>query len=240
MFMKLFSHLSIIRGIGFLFVLTVFVHCEKDYSSAKPSETPISTVEDEKFAASGQAQTLSQTKTATRLNYNFEGNLVGNYIGSATDVANNDNLYAYTKKLAPRNGYALLVLEGFGFSIPSTAKIENIQVKARRFKTGRGTIKEYYATLVKNRERPDLPEWWEVYGVRWVTPGYFAAIETEVVYSQNGIGNNGGSGSQSYQWTAARINDPYFGVLFQLLPPEGSSVVVYYDLVEITVVYSLP
>jgi hypothetical protein len=232
--MRLFSPLSLTRGIGYLLVIALCVNCKKDYSSTNQTKQP----------ASGNlvaaAQTLSQTKTATRLNYNFEGNLVGNYVGRAEDVAYNDNVYAHTKTLAPGRGYALLVLEGFGFDIPQVATIENIVVKARRFKTGKGSIKEYYANLVKNRERPDLPAWWDVYGVGWANPNYFPAIETEVSYSQSGSGaNSGGVPGLPYQWTPARINDPYFGVLFQLLPPEGGSVVVYYDLVEITVQYSL-
>jgi hypothetical protein len=237
--MKLFSLLSRTRGIGYLLVITLCVNCKKDNNVSQLSPGSMSQPSGGNLAARDLTQTLSQTKTATRFNYNFEGNLVGNYIGSAGDVAYNDNVYARTKSLATGRGYALLVLGGFGFDIPQVATIKNIIVKARRFETGKGSIKEYYAHLVKNRERPDLPPWWEAYGIRWATPGYFPAIEAEVSYSQSGSGNNGGSGNQPYQWTPARVNDPYFGVLFQLLPPEGGSVVVYYDLVEITVEYSI-
>jgi len=237
--MKLFSLLSRTRGIGYLFVITLCVNCKKENNVSQLSPGSMSQSSGGNLAARDLTQTLSQTKTATRLNYNFEGNLVGNYIGKAEAVAFNDNVYAYTKTLAPKSGYALLVLGGFGFDIPPAATIQNITVRARRFETGKGSIKEYYANLVKNRERPDLPDWWESYGVRWVNPGYFPAKETEVIYSQKGTGNNGGPGDWFFQWTPARINDPYFGVLFQLLPPEGGSVVVYYDLVEITVEYSI-
>ena len=238
-----FSYLSTMRVIGFLLVLALGVNCKKDNNltgPAQPSPGSNSEPGGGNTAARDLAQTLSQTKTATRLNYNFKGNLVGNYLGGAGDVAYNDNLYAHTKALAPRRGYALLVLEGFGFDIPKVATIENIIVRATRFETGKGSIKEYYASLVKNREKPDLPEWWEEYGVRWATAGYFPAKETEVIYSQRGTGSIGGPGESFFEWTPARINDPYFGVLFQLLPPEGGSVVVYYDLVEITVEYSIP
>ena len=93
---------------------------------------------------------------------------------------------------------------------------------------------------MKNRERPDLPVWWEAYGPRWADPNVFPAVEGEVNYSEAGAGNNGGSGSLAYQWTPARINDPQFGVLFSTLSPVGGSVVIYYDLVSITVNYTVP
>ena len=49
--------------------------------------------------------------------------------------------------------------------------------------------------------------------------------------------------SYPYQWTPARINDLYFGVYFQTFIPKeikGANLVVSYDLVEITVEYSIP
>ena len=71
-----------------------------------------------------------------------------------------------------------------------------------------------------------------------MNPNFFPSIEAEVVYSQNGTGINGGfEGNISYQWTPAMINDPAFGVRIDNGMPSGS-VVVYYDLVEITVEYS--
>jgi len=67
-----------------------------------------------------------------------------------------------------------------------------------------------------------------------------SVIETEVNYSQSGSGT--GANGQSYQWTPARINDPYFGVMFQTAAVEKSkgSAVINYNFVEITVEYSLP
>jgi len=185
---------------------------------------------------------LSQTATATLFNYNLEGNLVTNYsrTSKAADVAFDDGVYASTKTLSSRDGYSLLVLEGFNFNIPSDASIENILVKARRFKTGTCGIREVNASLVMKRERQDLPDWWDQYGVRWADPNYFPVIETEVNYSQSGSGIK--ANGQPYQWTPARINDPYFGVLFQTAAVETSkgSAVIKYDFVEITVEYSVP
>jgi hypothetical protein len=149
-------------------------------------------------------------------------------------------MYAYSKKLTSQDGYSLLVLQGFNFNIPGDATIENIIVKARRFKTGTCGLWEVNASLVMKRERQDLPEWWEQYGLKWADPNYFPTIETEVNYSQGGTGTT--IGGQPYQWTPVRINDSYFGVLFQTSSVEKSKgfAVINYELVDITVQYSLP
>jgi hypothetical protein len=48
----------------------------------------------------------------------------------------------------------------------------------------------------------------------------------------------GGLGNQFYQWTPGMINDADFGVRIDVYPPVGrGSVVVYYDLVEITGIF---
>jgi hypothetical protein len=239
--MKPFSHLPIIRGLAYLLILTLFFSCKKEYHSTNPSQSP------ELFSGSNGGDlsetgaTQSQTATATLFNYNLEGNLVTNFSkkSKASDVAFNDGVYASTIKLGPRDGYSLLVLEGFGFNIPGNAIIENIYVKARRFKTGTCGIWETNAALVMKRERQDLPDWWERYGARWVDPNYFPLIETEVNYSQSGSGT--GANGQPYQWTPARVNDPYFGVMFQTAAVEKSKgfAVINYDFIEITVEYSL-
>jgi hypothetical protein len=240
--MKQFSHSSAIRGIGYLLVLSLLVNCKKDYQSTSRSETNMSSSEPNASNLTTASLGLSPINTATLFNYNLEGMLVTNFTKSskASDVAVNDGVYASTIKLSPRDGYSLLVLEGFGFNIPGNAIIENILVKARRFKTGTCGIWETTASLVMKRERQDLPEWWDRYGARWADPNYFPVIETEVNYSQSGSGI--GANGQPYQWTPARVNDPYFGVLFQTAAVENSKgfAVINYDLVEITVEYSLP
>ena len=104
-------------------------------------------------------------------------------------------------------------------------------------------IKEGHARLVMRRERPDLPEWWEQYGALLANPNYFPAIESEVNYFQTGSGVLVFDIEYPYQWTPARVNDLYFGIMFQTYIPEeiiGASLVVSYDLVEITVKYSIP
>ena len=236
--MKHFSFTSIMRGIGYLFVIILFANCKKDYST-----TPSLSAESNLNRNSSNSATtgLTQTGSATLFNYNLKGSLVSNYSNNskASDVALDDGVYASTIKLTPRDGYSLLVLEGFHFQIPSNATIENIRVKARRFKTGTCGIFETKASLVMKRERQDLPPWWEQYGVRWADPNFFPLLETEVNYSQQGSGTTNG---QPFQWTPARINDPYFGVLFQTAsePKSKGYAVINYDLVTITVEYSLP
>ena len=238
--MKHFSPSSFIHGIGCLFILVFFASCKKDYHSANPGTESILEKHSSNSAVTGP--NLSQTGRATLFNYNLEGNLVSNYSknSKASNVAFDDGVYASTIRLAPRDGYSLLVLEGFNFKIPSDATIQNILVKARRFKTGTCTIFETLASLVMKRERQDLPDWWERYGARWADPNYFPLVETEVNYSQKGSGTT--TNGQPFNWTPARINDPYFGVLFQTASVAKSKgfAVINYDLVEITVEYSLP
>ena len=187
---------------------------------------------------SSVAQPLSQTKTANLFNNISEAYLNLWSQEGPQYVSADDDSYAYSKKLSPKRGTLLLVLQDFRFAIPSDATIENIFVSARRFKKGKGSVKDYFATLIRE---PVSTGFGTPYGVRWTDPNNYPDIETEVIYSQSGAGNNGGSlGDQAYQWTPAMINDPAFGVRIDNYPPEHGSVVVYYDLVEITVEYSLP
>jgi len=240
--MKLFSSLSIIRSIGYLLVFILCVNCKKDYNSTDPSQLSA-----ESISQSAPGSIQSQTRTATLLNYNLNGILVTNYARNTvvSSVAVNDGKYAITNTLTTQKDYSLLVLQGFQFNIPVGATVENIAVKARRFKTGKGEVKESIARLVMRRERTDLPEWWESYGNWWANPNYFPTIESEVNYSQTGSGVIviDDTTSYPYQWTPARINDLYFGVYFQTFIPKeikGANLVVSYDLVEITVEYSIP
>jgi hypothetical protein len=188
---------------------------------------------------SGFAQTSSQTRTATRFNDLFESYLNLWYRQGAQYVSADDNSYAYTKRLSPHRGYISLFLQGFGFAIPPDATIDSITVRARRFKQGRGSIKDFFATLLKKDERYYLYDY-EQYGAWWQgDPNYYSDIETEIIYSQSGTGtNSGGVAGQPYQWTPTMINDPDFGARIQNYEPEDGSVVVYYDLVEITVKYT--
>ena len=235
--MKYFSRLSIMRTIGALFLILLIANCKKEDVSTQPT-SPESTSD---IATEGlNANQQSQTRTPGLFNNNLDGNLVHNFVlGSASLFAFDDNLYAHTMKIPAKNGYALLVVQGFGFNIPANARIDNIYVKVRRFKEGKGSVKEYFSYLVKNRERPDLPVWWEAYGPRWADPNFFPAKEGEVNYSEAGSGSNGGIGNQTYQWTPARINDPQFGALFSIYSPVGGPIVIYYDLAEITVIFTL-
>src|SRR4030095_12255875 len=90
---------------------------------------------------SGFAQISSQTRTATLLN-NFGGVYVNSFPkASAQDVAADDGVYAYSKKLSSGAWYASLALQGFGFTIPVDAIIQNITVTVRRFKKGTASIK---------------------------------------------------------------------------------------------------
>ena len=185
---------------------------------------------------SGLCQTSSQTRTGTLFN-----NLNESYQNLWAQAGPqffcaDDNSFAYSKTLSGMRSSLLLVLRGFGFSIPSGATIENISVTVRRFKKGKGSVTDYFATLVrKGSPVGSLND----YGVRWTDPTYYPSIESATIYQENGVGSDGGPfHDRSYQWTPEMINDPEFGVWIHNLQPVGGSVVIYYDYVQITVEYS--
>jgi hypothetical protein len=187
---------------------------------------------------SGFTQTSSQTRTATLFN-DIDESYIDSWIQEGPEyLSADDNSYAYTRKLSGARSNAILLLQGFGFDIPGDATIQNINVKARRFKTGKGSIMEYFASLV--REHPLILGSFTGYGVRWADPNFFSTTETEVTYSQSGSGSNGGGNNLPYQWTSGIINNPLFGIEFEVYAPTKGPVVIYYDLVEITVEYSQP
>ena len=208
----------------------------------------------------GFAQTSSQTKTATYLNnlndfQAFFGNQ--NYPRARVqEVAANDNIYTCTSKLTAikdsassfsSRSVSSLALQGFGFSIPVDATIENIVVKVRRFKKGGPSIGDRTLSLMQ-RYSCTAGEPCK-YGVFWTNaddeeleyPGrIYPAIETEYLFSQSGNGNNGGLfHNEAYQWTPAIVNHTYFGVRIDNYPPIGKGAVqACYDLVTVTIEYS--
>lgn len=242
--MKLLSHLSIIRGIGYLLVFILCVNCKKDYNSTNPSHNP------ELISESAHANVVaSQTRTATFLNNlnNFQQVFgdQGYPRVKAETVSADDGKYATTRKLSA-NGFSTtsLALQGFGFTIPDDATIENIAVRVRRFKTGSPSIGDRILSLMQRYQCGFGPC---TYGVFWTYlddyPGkMYPSSETEYVFSQSGNGNNGGFNHDlPYEWTPAIVNHQYFGVRIDSYPISGKgSVVINYDLVEVTVQYSLP
>ena len=243
--MKLFSHLSIIRGIGYLLVIVLSVNCKKDFNSTNPSPLP-----SESFPTSVDGRVVAfQTRTAIFLNNlnNFQqvfGDQGYPRVKSET-VSADDGKYATTRKLSA-NGFSTtsLALQGFGFTIPDDATIESIAMRVRRFKTGSPSIGDRTLSLMQRYQCGFGPC---TYGVFWTylddyTGKMYPNTETEYVFSQSGNGNNGGfNHDQPYQWTPAIVNHQYFGVRIDSYPPSGKgSVVVNYDLVSITVQYSLP
>lgn len=207
---------------------------------------------------SGFTQASSQVKTATYLNNlnNFR-QVFGdqNYPRArAADVAADDNQYAATNKLVSikdsassftSGSVSSLALQGFGFNIPEEATIENISVRVKRFAKGKATVGDHILSLM---QRYDCSAGTPCrYGTFWTFHDDYAgkiypATETEYNFSQSGSGNNGGvNHDQDYLWTPAMVNHTYFGVRIDNYPPVGrGTVVIYYDLVEVTVEYSLP
>ena len=234
--MQPFSHLSIIRGLGYLLLLTLLVNCKKDYISTNPSQPPPSKfiLKSDDHISNASALVLSQTKTSNLFNWN--GNPYVNLWEQEGHqyVAADDNSYAYSKKLSSGRGFLSLTLQDFRFEIPSGATIDNITVSVRRFKKGKGSIRDYFATLVKSGSGFYNPS---PYGVRWTDSRNYLVTETEITYSQTG--SNSGSGDTTmYEWTPQLINDPAFGVRIDTYEAVGGSLVVYYDQVTITVTYT--
>ena len=247
--MKLLSHLSIIRGIGYLLVFILYVNCKKDFNSTDPSQLSpesISQSGGENLTATGLT---SQTRTASFLNNlnNFQQVFgdQGYPRAKPENVSADDGKYVSTKKLTANGSSSTsLALQGFGFSIPDDATIVNIAVRVRRFKSGSPAIGDYFLSVMQRYQCGLGPC---TYGVFWTYlddyPGkMYPSTETEYVFSQSGSGNNGGfNHDQVYQWTPAIVNHQYFGVRIDSYPASGKgSVVVNYDLVDITVEYSLP
>ena len=243
--MKLFSQLSLIRSIGYLLVFILCVNCKKDLDSTVPTKLP-----DETNSASAETRVIaSQTRTATFLNNlnNFQQVFgdQGYPRVKVETVSADDGKYATTRKLSA-NGFSTtsLALQGFGFTIPDDATIENIAMRVRRFKTGSPSIGDRVLSLMQRYQCGFGPC---TYGVFWTYLDDYAGkmyptSETEYVFSQTGNGNNGGfNHNLSYQWTPAIVNHQYFGVRIDSYPLSGKgSVVINYDLVEVTVQYSLP
>lgn len=209
------------------------------------------------------AQTSSQTRTATFLNnLNQFQQVYGDQNfprARAQDVAADDNIYTCSNKLAAvkdsasssrASSVSVLALQGFGFTIPGDATIENIVVKVRRFKKGSPSVGDHILSVMQRFESggPGAPS---MYGVMWTYaddeeleyPGrIYPATETEYLFSQSGSGNNGGfNHNQAYLWTPTIVNQTTFGVRISNYKPIGKgSVQVCYDLVEVTIEYSLP
>jgi len=211
----------------------------------------------------GFAQTSPERRTATFLNnLNQFQQVFGNQNyprARAQDVAADDNTYTCSSKLTAirdssssfrSSSVSSLALQGFGFTIPEDATIQNISVKVRRFKKGTPSVGDHILSLMQRYQQVSANEPGR-YGVMWSYlddeeldyPGrIYPAAETEYLFSQSGSGNNGGvNHNQPYQWTPAMVNAVTFGVRIDNYPPIGKgSAQACYDFVEVTVEYSQP
>ena len=227
-----------ITGFIFLLLLAFIFSCKKEEDPAPQTQpipsTPVDTV------------VLTQTRTPGFLNNlnNWQDYYLNAYPEAlASDVAADDDKFAHSYKLSSGNWYASLSLQGFGFTIPDTATIRKITLKIRRFKEGEATIGDYFLTLM---QQYNCDNGVCRYGVEWTDKDTYSGktypdTETEYVFSQSGSGDNGGyNHDQKYMWTPASINYLRFGVRIDVGAPIGQGdVTVFYDLVELTVEYSL-
>ena len=226
-----------ITGFIFLLLLAFIFSCKKEEDPAPQTQPD---------PPSGDTQILTQTRTPGFLNNlnNWQDYYLNAYPEAlASDVAADDDKFAHSYKLSSGNWYASLSLQGFGFTIPDTATIRKITLKIRRFKEGEATIGDYFLTLM---QQYNCDNGVCRYGVEWTDKDTYSGktypdTETEYVFSQSGSGDNGGyNHDQKYMWTPASINYLRFGVRIDVGAPIGQGdVTVFYDLVELTVEYSL-
>ena len=229
-----------ITGFIFLLLLAFIFGCKKEDDPAPPSQP------DPSSPVIRDTQILTQTRTPGYLNNlnNWQDYYWNSYPDArASDVAADDDTFAYSYKLSPSNSYASLSLQGFGFTIPDTATIRKITVTIRRFKQGEATIGDFFLTLM---QQYNCDNGVCRYGVEWTDQDTYSGktypdTETEYVFSQSGSGDNGGyNHDQKYMWTPASINYIRFGVRIDVTPPLGlGDVTVYYDLVSVAVEYSV-
>ena len=240
--MKHFPHLSIIRVIGFLFVLVLFTNCKKDSITINPSQlSPESFPQSVGGSTVASASSISETRIASSW-FNINN---GRYERWGTQyVAADDNSYAYTGRINKLQRVYLILLD-FRFTIPSNAVITNITATVRRFKSGDSQVKDCFVHLTAPHADP-IWEGWRSYGVEMAnTVTLWPGTETEVSYSQSGSGPNGIFNPETkttapYQWTPAMINHPSFGFYLLTSFPNKSSYQVYFDQVKVTVEYSMP
>jgi hypothetical protein len=186
-------------------------------------------------AISASAQS-SQTSTGTLFN-DFGFVYLNNWARYGPSyIAADDDVFAYSKKLSTGQGLLQMMVTGFQFSIPANATIDQIVVSVKRFKKGKGSVSDYFETLVRRSPTGSYAS--TGYGVRTADPNPYATTETLTQYAQAGSGNNGGINNEFYQWTPEMINDPKFGVRLDNYKPTGGSVEIYYDYVGITVYYT--
>ena len=237
--MKPLLHVSRVHVTGFLVALLVFLSCKKDAVPIDPSQSNAAL---SKSGVVNLALPITgdfQTRTATRFNDYPDRMWPDNFNRfNAANVAVDDASYAYSGKVTARGKQTMLVLQGFGFTIPAGARIDNIYVRVIRFKKGNALLRDHFASL--NKYLNDNVGALSQYGFYWQNHEYYSTTETEVIYSQPGTGTITPTSTYTYQWTPAMINDPDFGVQIHTIVETTGSAVVYYDLVEMTVEFTIP
>ena len=236
--MKALLHVSRVYVSAFLVSLLVFLSCKKD---AVPIDPKQSNAALSKAGVANLALPIlgdHQTSTATRFNDYPDRLWPDNFDRfNASNLAVDDDSYIYSGKISPKNKQTMVFLQGFGFTIPLGARIDNIFLRVIRFKKGNALLRDHFARL--NKYLNDDIGAINYYGFYWQNHEYYSTSETEVIYSQPGTGTVTPTSTTTYQWTPAMINDPDFGVIIHTIVEKTGSAIVYYDLVEITVEFTI-
>jgi len=238
-FMKQTSFQPTMCGLAFLLFLAFSFSCRKENDMTPTRPNTLSSLNTDRNSSNAAPLALSQTRTANSW-YNISTNQYAQW--GAQYVSADDNSYAYTKKVL-KVQRVYLILQDFGFTIPSNAVIESITARVRRFKTGGSKVKDCFVHLLV--PLPDPYEGWMPYGVEMANPAnLWPGSETEVSYSQNGSGPDGifdpeNHITKPYQWTPALINNSAFGFYLLTSFPDKNFYYAYFDRVQITVEFSL-
>lgn len=175
-------------------------------------------------------QSATQTRTATHL-YMSRPAVWQN--ATWQQVRYDDNVYMSTIKGVGTTYFTSL--EGFNFSVPSNAIINNFTITFRRFKTGRGNAQDKLVSILW--PAPD-----GTYAVgnapNYAKTAYWPGTESVAVYiiPASGPGVDG----VPYNVTASQVNSPLFGVVFEFGALPGAPIVINIDQVTMTVSYTVP
>lgn len=148
---------------------------------------------------------------------------------SPAAFAQNDNVYGYTKTTIGTVG---VWPDHFNFSIPAGAQIDRIRATVRKFKKGKGEVRDAAGLTGFARNSCCL------YGQSFNNPNPWSTTEQEVIYEQPGTGVD--ASGNSYTWTAADVNDPVFAFTNSatITRVRGQGAAIYYDEISVTVYYT--
>lgn len=176
-----------------------------------------------------EAQIYTQTRTCTDIYFSRPSNWATT---AWQNTVSDDNTYISTNNLRITSSRPVQ-FQKFGFSIPTNAVIQGVDVAMIRLKSGRSNVQDAFASLVTGDDFANSGS---------NTPSqaksaYWTTSEAGVVYTFPASGT--GTDGNPYSWTPGKINKPYFGFFFDIGVSSGSGAVAKIEKLSITVRYTL-